>query len=113
VAVVGQLGRRRGRLDPALLAALVEDAVPVGDLVRAAHLPPGQANLVEVTLPPTPRWRAPRPLAAAARRLRAGGDPARRARDRAAGRRRAEPVAELLFVATAAVEEQFRTALTA
>ena len=54
-----------------MLAALVEEAVSVGDLVRLMTLRQGQANLVEVTLPadtplagagtalqlpPTPRW---------------------------------------------------------
>src|SRR5918995_4918651 len=36
---------------PRLLAALVEEAVAVGDLVRLMTLRQGQANLVEVTLP--------------------------------------------------------------
>ena len=36
---------------PRLLAALVEEAVAVGDLVRLLTLRQGQANLVEVTLP--------------------------------------------------------------
>jgi trk system potassium uptake protein TrkA len=38
---------------PRILAALVEEAVTVGDLVRLFTLRQGQANLVEVTLPPT------------------------------------------------------------
>ncbi len=37
---------------PRILAALVEEAVTVGDLVRLFTLRQGQANLVEVTLPP-------------------------------------------------------------
>ena len=36
---------------PRMLAALVEEAVAVGDLVRLMTLRQGQANLVEVTLP--------------------------------------------------------------
>ena len=37
---------------PRLLASLVEEAVTVGDLVRLMTLRQGQANLVELTLPP-------------------------------------------------------------
>jgi trk system potassium uptake protein TrkA len=37
---------------PRIMAALVEEAVTVGDLVRLFTLRQGQANLVEVTLPP-------------------------------------------------------------
>ena len=37
---------------PRILAALVEEAVTVGDLVRLFTLRQGQANLVEITLPP-------------------------------------------------------------
>jgi trk system potassium uptake protein TrkA len=37
---------------PRMLAALVEEAVSVGDLVRLMTFRQGQANLVEVTLPP-------------------------------------------------------------
>ncbi|HET9118585.1 MAG TPA: TrkA family potassium uptake protein [Pseudonocardiaceae bacterium] len=37
---------------PRMLAAMVEEAVSVGDLVRLMTLRQGQANLVEVTLPP-------------------------------------------------------------
>jgi trk system potassium uptake protein len=36
---------------PRVLAALVEEAVEVGDIVRLFTLREGQANLVEVTLP--------------------------------------------------------------
>ena len=97
---------------PRLLAALVEEAVAVGDLVRLMTLRQGQANLVEVTLP------AHTPLAGTAVRqlklpvdsalvtiLRGGrvivpqGDDSIEAGD------------ELLFVATSAVEEDIRTAL--
>ena len=38
---------------PRVLAALVEEAVTVGDLVRLFTLREGQANLIEVTLPNT------------------------------------------------------------
>ncbi|HEX5493118.1 MAG TPA: TrkA family potassium uptake protein [Mycobacteriales bacterium] len=37
---------------PRVLAALVEEAVSVGDLVRLMTFQQGQANLVEITLPP-------------------------------------------------------------
>jgi trk system potassium uptake protein TrkA len=37
---------------PRLLSALVEEAVSVGDLVRLMTFEQGQANLVELTLPP-------------------------------------------------------------
>jgi trk system potassium uptake protein TrkA len=40
---------------PRLLAAVVEEAVTVGDLVRLLSLQKGAANLVEVTLPPDAR----------------------------------------------------------
>ena len=97
---------------PRLLAALVEEAVAVGDLVRLMTLRQGQANLVEVTLPGhTPLAGAPvRSLklpvdAALVTILRGGrvivpqGDDALEAGD------------ELLFVATSAVEEEIRNAL--
>ncbi|MGH3950499.1 MAG: TrkA C-terminal domain-containing protein, partial [Pseudonocardiaceae bacterium] len=35
-----------------MLAAMVEEAVSVGDLVRLMTFRQGQANLVEITLPP-------------------------------------------------------------
>lgn len=38
---------------PRMLAALVEEAVTVGDLVRLMTFRQGEANLVEITLPPT------------------------------------------------------------
>ena len=97
---------------PRLLAALVEEAVAVGDLVRLMTLRQGQANLVEVTLPAhTPLGGAPvRSLklptdSALVTILRGGrvivpqGDDTLEAGD------------ELLFVATSAVEEDIRTAL--
>ena len=37
---------------PRVLAALVEEAVEIGDVVRLFSIREGQANLVEVTLPP-------------------------------------------------------------
>jgi trk system potassium uptake protein TrkA len=40
---------------PRLLSALVEEAVTVGDLVRLLTFRRGEANLVEVTLPPDTR----------------------------------------------------------
>ena len=41
-----------------MLAALVEEAVTVGDLVRLMEFRQGQANLVEITLPETRRGAA-------------------------------------------------------
>ena len=38
---------------PRMLSALVEEAVSVGDLVRLFTFRQGEANLVELTLPPT------------------------------------------------------------
>ena len=97
---------------PRLLAALVEEAVAVGDLVRLLTLRQGQANLMEVTLPdPTPLSGRPvgslalPPDSALVVILRGGRvivpqpDDAIEAGD------------ELLFVATAAVEEEIRSAL--
>jgi trk system potassium uptake protein TrkA len=97
---------------PRLLAALVEEAVAVGDLVRLMTLRQGQANLVEVTLPAhtplagTPVRALKLPVdSALVTILRGGrvivpqGDDALEAGD------------ELLFVATSAVEEEIRDAL--
>lgn len=97
---------------PRLLAALVEEAVAVGDLVRLLTFRQGQANLVEVTLPadtplagrPVRSVKLP-PDSALVVILRGGrvivpqGDDA------------LEPGDELVFVATAAVEEDIRGAL--
>ena len=56
---------------PRLLAALVEEAVAVGDLVRLLTFRQGQANLVEVTLTAGhPARREAGPLALAARTTR-------------------------------------------
>jgi trk system potassium uptake protein TrkA len=46
---------------PRVLAALVEEAVSVGDLVRLFSLRQGQANLMELTLPAQSPW-AGRPV---------------------------------------------------
>jgi trk system potassium uptake protein TrkA len=97
---------------PRLLAALVEEAVAVGDLVRLMTFRQGEANLVEVTLT------ADTPLAGKAVRtlrlprdcvlvaiLRSGRVITPQADDGL------EPGDELLFVATTAVEEDVRAAL--
>ena len=98
---------------PRLLAALVEEAVAVGDLVRLLTLRQGQANLVEVTLPTDTRF-AGRPVrdltlppdSALVTILRGGRVIVPQADDAL------EPGDELLFVATVAVEEEIRTAVT-
>jgi trk system potassium uptake protein TrkA len=97
---------------PRLLAALVEEAVAVGDLVRLLTFRQGQANLVEVTLPEdTPL--AGRPV----RELRLPTDSALVVILRGGrvivpqGDDALEPGDELLFVATAAVEQEIRAAL--
>ncbi|MCE3553892.1 TrkA family potassium uptake protein [Pseudonocardia sp. RS11V-5] len=97
---------------PRLLAALVEEAVAVGDLVRLLTLRQGQANLVEVTLPThTPlagrpvRDLALPPDSALVTILRGGRVLVPQADDAL------EPGDELLFVATAAVEEEIRAAV--
>src|SRR3981189_477229 len=41
---------------PRMLAAMVEEAVSVGDLVRLMSFRKGQANLVEITLPADTPW---------------------------------------------------------
>jgi trk system potassium uptake protein TrkA len=97
---------------PRLLAALVEEAVAVGDLVRLMTFRQGQANLVEVTLPEDT------PLAGQAVGglklpadsaqvvvLRGGRVIVPQADDAL------EPGDELLFVATAAVEDEIHAAL--
>ncbi|WP_433502181.1 potassium channel family protein [Pseudonocardia halophobica] len=97
---------------PRLLAALVEEAVAVGDLVRLLTLRQGQANLVEVTLPThTPlagrpvRDLALPPDSALVTILRGGRVIVPQADDAL------EPGDELLFVATTAVEEEIRAAV--
>jgi trk system potassium uptake protein TrkA len=97
---------------PRMLAAMVEEAVSVGDLVRLLTLRQGQANLVEVTLPADTRL-AGQPVgslrlphdAALVTILRGGrvivpqGDDPLEGGD------------ELLFVAAADVEQEIRAAL--
>lgn len=95
---------------PRVLAALVEEAVSVGDLVRLMTFRQGQANLVEITLPrdaplagrPVRDMTLPRDAALVAV-LRGGrvivptpDDPL-------------EPGDEMLFVATQDVEQEIRT----
>jgi len=97
---------------PRLLAALVEEAVAVGDLVRLLTLRQGQANLVEVTLPEdTPLAGRPvrtlrLPVDSALLVILRGGQVIVPQADDAL-----EPGDELLFVATTAVEEDIRSAL--
>ena len=81
---------------PRVLAALVEEAVTVGDVVRLMSFRKGAANLVEITLAEdTPVGRQAAARGAAAPRDRADRDPARRpghhadAGRAARGRRRA------------------------
>ncbi|MFI7674532.1 potassium channel family protein [Actinophytocola sp. NPDC049390] len=97
---------------PRMLAAMVEEAVSVGDLVQLLTLRQGQANLVEMTLPEdTPLAGKPvraihLPRDAALVVILRGGrvivpqpdDPL-------------EPGDELLFVASANVEDEIRKAL--
>ncbi len=97
---------------PRMLAAVVEEAVSVGDLVRLMTLRQGQANLVEVTLPETTPW-AGRPV----RELRLPTDSALVVILR--GGRVIVPQAddplegldELIMVATADVEDEIRRTL--
>lgn len=97
---------------PRLLAALVEEAVAVGDLVRLLTFRQGQANLVEVTLA------ADTPLAGRpVRSLKLPGDSALVAILRG-GRvitpqadDALEPGDELLFVATSDVEQDILAAV--
>src|ERR687890_542843 len=97
---------------PRLLAALVEEAVAVGDLVRLMTLRQGQANLVEVTLPAhtplagTPVRGLKLPVDSALVVILRGGRVIVPQADDAL-----EPGDELLFVATTAVEEDIRDAL--
>ncbi len=97
---------------PRLLAALVEEAVAVGDLVRLLTFRQGQANLVEVTLPEdTPLAGRPvkslrLPVDSALVVILRGGRVIVPQADDAL-----EPGDELLFVATSAVEEDIRGTL--
>ena len=97
---------------PRMLAAMVEEAVSVGDLVRLMTFRQGQANLVEVTLPEdTPLAGQPLgglklpPDSALIVVLRGGRVIVPQADDALEGGD------ELLFVATTAVEEDIRAAL--
>ena len=97
---------------PRMLAAMVEEAVSVGDLVRLMTLRQGQANLVEVTLP------ADTPLAGRpVRQLQLHADAALVTILRGGrvivpqGDDPLEVGDELLFVATAEVEPDVRAAL--
>jgi trk system potassium uptake protein TrkA len=98
---------------PRMLAALVEEAVSVGDLVRLMTFRQGQANLVEVTLPPdTPlAGRAVKSVvlprdAALVTVIRGGRVIVPQADDAL------EPGDELFFVCAADVEDEIRSALT-
>ncbi|RJQ82282.1 TrkA family potassium uptake protein [Pseudonocardiaceae bacterium YIM PH 21723] len=99
---------------PRILAAVVEEAVSVGDLVRLMTLRQGQANLVEVTLPEdTPlAGRSVGALklpngAALVTILRGGRVIVPQSDDSL------EPGDELLFVASSDVEDEINTALRA
>ncbi|GLZ38768.1 TrkA family potassium uptake protein [Actinokineospora sp. NBRC 105648] len=97
---------------PRVLAAMVEEAVSVGGLVQLLTLRQGQANLVEMTLPADTPW-AGRPVrevklprdAALVTILRGGRVIVPQADDPLEGGD------ELLFVASADVENEIRAAL--
>ncbi|WP_033291582.1 potassium channel family protein [Amycolatopsis jejuensis] len=97
---------------PRMLAAMVEEAVSVGDLVRLMTFRQGQANLVELTLPeetplagkPVSELALPRD-AALVTILRGDRVIVPQPEDPL------EPGDELLFVATSDVEPEIRTAL--
>ena len=97
---------------PRILAAMVEEAVSVGDLVRLMTLRQGQANLVEVTLPPeTPLAGKPvstlrLPRDAALVTILRGGRVIVPQPDESF-----ESGDELLFVAAVEVEDEIRAAL--
>jgi trk system potassium uptake protein TrkA len=97
---------------PRILAALVEEAVSVGDLVRLFTLRQGQVNLVEVTLPPTtsiagrPVRDLKLPRDAALVTILRGGRVIVPQPDEPL-----EPGDELLFVASTEVESEVREAL--
>jgi trk system potassium uptake protein TrkA len=98
---------------PRILAAVVEEAVSVGDLVRLMTLRQGQANLVEVTLPegtalagrPVRDLRLPAEAALVAI-LRGGRVIVPQPDDSLEG------LDELLLVASAAVEDAIHAALS-
>jgi trk system potassium uptake protein len=97
---------------PRMLAALVEEAVAVGDLVRLIQFRQGDANLVEITLPDDTPWGG-----RAVRRLELPRDAALVTIVR--GSRVIVPESdeplesgdELLFVATTEVEDELRRLL--
>jgi len=97
---------------PRMLAAMVEEAVSVGDLVRLMTFRQSNANLVELTLPaetplagkPVSELTLPRD-AALVTILRGDRVIVPQPEDPL------EPGDELLFVATADVEPEIRTAL--
>ncbi|HEY2207557.1 MAG TPA: TrkA family potassium uptake protein [Pseudonocardia sp.] len=97
---------------PRMLAAVVEEAVSVGELVRLMTLRQGQANLVEVTLPEATPW-AGRPV----RELRLPNDAALVVILRGGRVIVPQPddplegLDELLLVATSDVEEEIVSAL--
>src|SRR3954447_26295612 len=97
---------------PRVLAALVEEAVSVGDLVRLLTFRQGQANLVEITLSEDTPWvgrplrDVPLPRETVLTAILRG--------DRVITPSPDEPLEagdELLFVAHAEVEEQLQTVL--
>ena len=95
---------------PRLMAALVEEAVTVGDLVRLMTFRQGEANLVEITLPPNAPYVGQPVRACRCRRDRALVAIVR-------GKRVLAPTPddpleagdELIFVCTAEVEDQVRS----
>jgi trk system potassium uptake protein TrkA len=97
---------------PRVMAALVEEAVTVGDLVRLFTLRQGQVNLVEVTLPTTtsiagrPVRDLELPRDAALVTILRGGRVIVPQPDEPL-----EPGDELLFVASTEVEDEVREAL--
>ncbi len=97
---------------PRILASLVEEAVTVGDLVRLMTFRQGQANLVEMTLPPhtafagKPVRKLDLPRDAALVAILRGG--------RVIVPQSDDPVEggdELIFIAPAEVEESLREAI--
>ncbi|MFI1195668.1 potassium channel family protein [Micromonospora sp. NPDC020750] len=97
---------------PRVMAALVEEAVTVGDLVRLMTFRQGEANLVEITLPPTapyvgqPIHAVPIPRDAALVAILRGKRVLVPSPD--------DPIEagdELVFVCTAEVEDEVRTVI--
>jgi trk system potassium uptake protein len=97
---------------PRLMAALVEEAVTVGDLVRLMTFRQGEANLVEITLPPDapfvgrPVHQVPLPRDSALTAILRG--------KRVLVPRPDDPLEagdELIFVCTAEVEDEVRSVI--